>query len=105
MRFSLEGPLKDNIYNFMRKAGYFSLGGSRETELNYIRPVAGDRYPRFHIYLKKDGSTSSPQGGEAWVFNLHLDQKKPIYEGSSAHSGEYEGDIVEQEAARIKSLC
>lgn len=96
MRFVLEGPLKDNIFNFMRKAGYFSLGGSRETELNYIRPVAGDRYPRFHLYLKKDGET--------WVFNLHLDQKKPIYEGSSAHSGEYDGTVVEQEAARIKKI-
>ncbi len=72
------------------------MGGSRETELNYIRPMDRDRYPRFHLYLKKEGET--------WIFNLHLDQKKPIYEGSSAHSGEYDSDIVEREAARIKAI-
>jgi hypothetical protein len=94
MRFTLNNPLKDNIFNFMRKAGYFSLGGSRETELNYIRPMAGrSGYPRFHLYLKKEGET--------WVFNLHLDQKKPIYQGTSAHSGEYDGETVEKEAERI----
>jgi len=71
------------------------LGGSRETELNYIRPMAGrSGYPRFHLYLKKDGET--------WVFNLHLDQKKPVYQGTSAHSGEYDGDVVEKEAERIR---
>jgi hypothetical protein len=96
MKFSLEGPLRDNIFNFMRKAGYFSLGGSRETELNYIRTVAGDPYPRFHLYLKNEEGT--------WVFNLHLDQKKPSYEGSSAHSGEYDGETVEKEAERIKEI-
>ncbi len=97
MQFTLNNPLKDNIYNFMRKAGYFSLGGSRETELNYIRPMAGrSGYPRFHLYLKKEGET--------WVFNLHLDQKKPIYEGTTAHSGEYDSDLVEQEATRIKEI-
>ena len=97
MEFSLGGPLKDNIFNFMRRAGYFSLGGNRETELNYIRPVAGrSGYPRFHLYLKKEGET--------WVFNLHLDQKRPIYQGTSAHSGEYDGEIVEKEAERIKQI-
>lgn len=71
------------------------MGGSRETELNYIRPMAGrSGYPRFHLYLKKDGET--------WVFNLHLDQKKPVYQGTSAHSGEYDGDVVEKEAERIR---
>lgn len=106
MKFTLNGPLKETIHNFVRKAGYFSLGGNQETELDYIRPLAGrSGYPRFHLYLRKqDGSTSSPQGGESWVFNLHLDQKKPIYEGTSAHSGEYDGPLVEQEATRIKAI-
>lgn len=97
MRFTLDNPLRDNIFNFMRKAGYFSLGGNRETELNYIRPMAGrSGYPRFHLYLKKEG--------EIWVFNLHLDQKKPVYQGSSAHSGEYAGETVAKEAERIKGI-
>ena len=36
--------------------------------------------------------------------NLHLDQKRPVYRGTSAHGGEYEGEVVEQEAARIISI-
>ena len=36
--------------------------------------------------------------------NLHLDQKKPVYRGTVAHSGEYEGEIVAKEIARIKNI-
>ena len=97
MKFISSAPLKETIHNFMRKAGYFSLGGSQERELNYIRPMTGRAgYPRFHLYLRKQG--------EDWALNLHLDQKKPIYEGTSAHSGEYAGPLVEQEAARIQTV-
>ncbi|MCH7552279.1 hypothetical protein IIB49_02720, partial [Patescibacteria group bacterium] len=53
-------------------------------------------YPRFHIYAKEQEDTAS--------LNIHLDQKQPSYEGSSAHSGEYEGSLIEQEVERIQSL-
>jgi len=33
-----------------------------------------------------------------------LDQKKPIYQGTPAHSGEYEGKVVEEETERIKQI-
>jgi hypothetical protein len=33
--------------------------------------------------------------------NLHVDQKEASYEGTSAHGGEYEGPLVEQEMTRI----
>jgi len=35
---------------------------------------------------------------------LHLDQKKPSYQGQTKHSGEYEGELVEVEKARILQL-
>ena len=35
------------------------------------------------------------------VLNLHLDQKQASYEGSTAHSGDYDSDLVRQEAQRI----
>ena len=38
------------------------------------------------------------------MFNLHLDQKKPTYEGHVAHSGEYDGELVEEEAERIRRI-
>jgi hypothetical protein len=39
--------------------------------------------------------------GRNYVFNLHLDQKKTSYEGSHAHSGQYDGEVVDREADRI----
>ena len=41
---------------------------------------------------------------ENLIFNLHLDQKRPIYKGVTAHSGEYEGEVVEEEAERFKKI-
>jgi hypothetical protein len=103
MIFTIKGPIKDNIYNLMRKVGYFFQKEDKEKgEFVFVRPPKG--YPRFHLYLKVDGSTSSPQSGEDLIFNLHLDQKRPVYEGTPAHSGEYEGKIVEKEAERIKEI-
>ena len=101
MKFILKGPFKDNIYTLMRKVGYhFQRKDEVKSELIFVRPPSG--YPRFHVYLKTDGSTGSPQGNENLIFNLHLDQKKPIYKGVTAHSGEYEGKVVETEIERIK---
>ena len=79
----------------MRKVGYHFQGEEKERrELSFVRPPRG--YPRFHIYLKVEN--------ENLIFNLHLDQKKPVYKGSPAHAGEYEGEIVEKETERIKQL-
>ena len=77
-----------NILTLMRKAGYFALRDS------YVRALDKSGYPRFHIYIE--------QKGNELIFNLHLDQKKPVYHGATAHSGEYDSPLVEQEAERIK---
>ena len=87
---------KRGIINLARELGYRPLDVSAGGEFNLIRPVRGDDYPRFHIYAKEEGGKI--------VFNLHLDQKKPSYQGSPAHSGEYEGELIEKEAERIKEL-
>jgi len=90
--------LESNIFNEMRGLGYHFLSRNDEDlEMNFVRPLPGSGgYPRFHAYIKikpKDKELS---------FNLHLDQKRPIYRGVAAHSGEYEGELVEQEGKRIK---
>jgi len=113
MRFILKGPFKENIHNLIRIIGYHFQGEDKEKkELVFTRPSKG--YPRFHIYSKIDGSTGpstlnsglkgSPQEIENLIFNLHLDQKRPIYKGVTAHSGEYEGEVVEKEVERIKKI-
>ena len=90
----------------MRELGYHFWGQKKETgEMAFIRPIKGIPYPRFHIWLKAGLPTG--QAGkktDGVFFNLHLDQKKPIYKGIPAHSGEYAGEVVEKEAERIKKF-
>jgi len=88
--------IKENIANVARKIGYLILDLKDYNEYNMVRKLTGNNYPRFHIYCK--------QAGDRFNFSLHLDQKKPSYEGSHAHSGEYEGPIVAAEADRIKEI-
>lgn len=96
MEFTLNNNLlKDGVYNLIRKAGYrFQEKDEKNQELIFVRPLERSGYPRFHLYIKKTE--------EILIFDLHLDQKKPVYKGIPAHSAEYEGEIVEKEAERIK---
>ena len=88
---------RENIVGAMRRCGYVPDGQDEKTgELRFYRSIRGGRYPRFHIYC----SVSD----EKAILNLHLDQKQPSYAGSSAHSGEYDGPLVEAETGRIKDL-
>ncbi len=93
MKFIIKNAGENQI-TFMRKIGYFFIDKNQ----SYIRPLERNGYPRFHIYLEIDSQDNKI------IFNLHLDQKKPIYKGVSAHSGEYDGIAVETEAQRIKQI-
>lgn len=96
MKFSISLE-KDHILGIMRRCGYAPDGRDERTgEVRFFKSLGGRRYPRFHLY-------AVVQDDEA-ILNLHLDQKQPSYQGSSAHSGEYEGPLIEQEASRIQSL-
>ena len=99
MRFEIKGPFRENIYTLMRRTGYrpasLSRGrGGQKDEFEFARPAKG--YPRFHLFIKTRNN--------ALIFNLHLDQKKPTYEGAPAHAGEYDSDVVVKEAERIKQI-
>jgi len=97
MKFVLKGPFRENVYNLMRKIGYFFEGKelARE-ELVFARPLKN--YPRFHLFLRIKQETNEI------IFDLHLDQKEPIYKGVAAHCAEYGGEVVEKEAERIKEI-
>ena len=96
MKFEIKNP-KDNILSLARKSGYFPKR-SLDQETSFVRQLLGRDYPRFHLYIKESKDKN------IFLFNLHLDQKKPSYEGSRAHSGEYEGGLVEKEVERIKKI-
>ena len=80
----------------MRSAGYHYEGADQKTkEFKFYRSVSDNLFPRFHIYGFLDKS-------KTLSLSMHLDQKAPVYQGSTAHSGDYEGEVIEKEAARIK---
>lgn len=87
--------IRENIVNLSRALGYRPMLRSRG-EFNCVRLLMGAKYPRFHLFIKEEK--------DKLIFNLHLDQKRPSYSGSPAHSGEYEGELVEREAERIKKI-
>lgn len=81
----------------MRDLNYHSFSQVEKTgELSFTHPIRDDAFPRFHAFLKQDG--------ENIVFNIHLDQRAPIYKGVAAHEGEYEGELVEKEKERITNF-
>jgi hypothetical protein len=79
----------------MRRAGYGYLQDRRHGTESFVRRLDRDLYPRFHAYVD--------DRGDFWQINLHLDQRAPVYKGVTAHAGEYDGEVVEREAERIKS--
>jgi hypothetical protein len=97
MKFSIELK-KETPLNFLRRCGYAPEGQDQKTgEFRFSRPLRGARYPRFHLYV------NALVHSQTITLSLHLDQKQPSYQGSSAHSGEYDGALVEAETKRILS--
>jgi len=87
----ITAPLELKPLEIIRRSGY-GLVNDRSSEVSFSRRLGRDFYPRFHAYL--NGQT----------INLHLDQKQASYQGYAKHSGEYEGEAVENEAVRIKEI-
>lgn len=96
MKFTIRAE-NETIITLARKIGYRPIGVENDQYSIVKTLMLGRDYPRLHIYIRKIGESE-------FEINLHLDQKKPSYEGSTAHSGEYEGELVEKEAERIKQL-
>lgn len=96
MKFEV-GLGNDTLLSALRLWGYSPEKIDERTgEVGAVRPLAGMRYPRFHVYctvLEKERRA---------IVSLHLDQKQPSYGGTRAHGGEYEGPLVAQEAERIQ---
>lgn len=105
MRFQIYNQ-NYNLPDLMRRIGYKPIGTTEKGEMNCVRPMGAD-YPRFHIYVKEDlpaGRQESLGERSILTFSLHLDQKRPVYEGVTAHGGDYEGEVVQDEAQRIRDV-
>lgn len=89
-------PRPANTSVAIRRCGYAQFRDPRTGEFSFTRRLGSGFYPRFHLYVdERDAEV---------VLKLHLDQKRPSYGVGHAHSGEYEGPIVEQETRRIETL-
>ncbi len=93
MKMQFTDTYKYNIRVLMQKCGYAETSNAKR-ETSYVRVFGRGGYPRFHCYIEPADS--------GFTVNLHLDQKKPTYGEGTAHSGEYDGDVVEEEGKRIK---
>jgi|SRR3989344_2023629 len=96
MKFEFKN-FNENLPDFMRSVGYHYDGADPKTkELRFYKTLSGGLYPRFHIY----GTWN--RAGKKAALSLHLDQKAPVYEGATAHAGDYEGPVIENEVGRIR---
>jgi len=93
MKFIWNQPLKQNTKIFLNRLGYYEYFDRNSQQISYIRRMGSGYYPRLHLYLDLEESRV--------VFKLHLDEKKASYEGTNRHSGQYEGEIIENEMHRI----
>jgi len=92
MKIPFTQKLNQNSDHLIRRCGYGLVRDPRAQEVSYSRRLGSGIYPRFHLYINSV---------DPLVLNLHLDQKQASYEGQTAHSGDYDSDLVKQEANRI----
>lgn len=94
MKVHFAKPLPFTSDFLLRRAGYSLHNDPVTGKFSYTRKLRREFYPRFHLYVVETDKVVT--------FDLHLDQKKPSYGGTSAHAGEYDGQAVEAELARVK---
>lgn len=82
-----------------RHCAYTRIVDYKTGKESFSRRLSADFYPRFHLYLE----SKIDNGDEITIFNLHLDQKKSS-QSETRHSAEYEGELVEEELVRLKTL-
>lgn len=102
MRFEIKN-INKSISNLMQTIGYQPAYFQKEGEISIVRQIGRNNYPRFHLYIRQSFDTAQDKSN-TYVFDLHLDQKKPSYEGVKKHSGEYGGYLIKEESERIIEL-
>lgn len=88
--------LTQSAKSFLQSSGYAHIYDRKTRKDSYAIRLGRDHYPRLHMYVLEDPDNI--------IFNLHLDQKKPSYQGQTAHSAEYDAPQVKQEINRLKDI-
>lgn len=88
--------IESNPANILRRAGY-SFQRKEGDEMSFVRPLATQGYPRFHMYVKVKGVDMH--------INIHMDAKKETYGEGTRHHGEYEDEgALKEEVRRLKKI-
>ncbi len=93
MKLFFTGTFQYRPEQLLQRCGY---GRAPSRVPSFQKRVGPLPFPRFHVYIDP-----TPDG---FRINLHLDQKAACYTGTTAHSGEYDGELVEREGERIRSI-
>jgi len=96
MKFEIKS-IKENPVNILRRMGYV-YQRNEGNEMSFVRALARQGYPRFHIYASLNGYDLT--------ISIHLDQKKETYGNAGRHHGEYEDDgALGVEVERIRKIA
>jgi len=95
MKISFNQKFNQSHDFLIRRCGYGQIRDKNTGEFSYVRRLRSDFYPRFHLYINSE---------DPLILNLHLDQKQASYEGYTKHSGDYDSDLVKQEANRLYQM-
>lgn len=88
--------ISENPVNMLRRLGYL-FQRQEGQEMSFVRSFSSSGYPRFHMYVKVEGSDM--------IINIHYDAKKETYGEGTRHHGEYENDgVLKEEVRRLNSL-
>lgn len=97
MKLEINKNQLNNTYAYiLQRAGYKYIVDRHTGKDSFVKILSSSGYPRFHLYAEENGDNI--------VLLLHLDQKKPLYQGQTAHSGEYDSEVVKEEIERLKGL-
>lgn len=96
MRIELAPPPRKNILVFLRGLGYMPHRDPHEGKESFVRRLGSNFYPRLHVYVAEYSHARV-------VLDLHLDAKRPSYEGQRMHAAEHDSPLVADEADRIRA--
>ena len=97
MKLTIEkNKLSLNPEQFLRQASYVYIRDRRSGQDSFARRLTRDHYPRFHVYIN--------DFKDKVILDLHLDQKRPGYQGQKRHNAEYDTPVVGKEIERLQEL-
>lgn len=92
MQVNIKKDGQNSVYK-LRRLGYVPHV-NKQGQKSFVRHIYREAFPRFHLYINKEDET-------ILYCAIHLDQKRPSYQGTTAHGGDYDSPEVQAEIERM----